>query len=387
MIPRTVLGLVAIAFLFIHSGLAQADDERKRIVIGEARIVGSCSWLDQGSAEAVMISLRNLIGQSGAFRVVSKSQMKSIIKEHELNLVGLVDEDTAKSLGKFAGADLVLSAQFICLPGGKTDISAVLTDVEKRENVFQRQYPLKKANIRGSLRKLTDMVVEYARSGRVDDSRGRTEMFQEMDSRDFYDASDAMVKLIRNAVPRAEGSISEKNFYAKTLKVDIRYSGRKPWAGLKLAVLRDDEEIGWVYLKESGRGELEAGTLDDLSLFEEGDRVSSEDFEPVVAFGPLVDEGVGDEDLVEAFKERMTEVMEQLEGVRTADSRKVSRIINRMGMRVRPKALEKLHRAGVDLLITGRFLGSRGDRRLDCEAISTFDGKRVIEIKIERLGL
>jgi 3-keto-L-gulonate-6-phosphate decarboxylase len=59
----------------------------------------------------------------------------------------------------------------------------------------------------------------------------------------------------------------------------------------------------------------------------------------------------------------------------------------RIGKEVNKKDLESLHKAGVDLMIVGRFLGKAKNRRVELEVISTFDGKKVIDIKRDRIGL
>ena len=79
--------------------------------------------------------------------------------------------------------------------------------------------------------------------------------------------------------------------------------------------------------------------------------------------------------------------MDEADGVKPAEDSKVQKILMRMGERPHKKDLAKLHKAGVDLLIVGKFLGREGQRKLDFDVLSTYDGKRVIEIKRDHIGL
>ena len=153
--------------------------------------------------------------------------------------------------------------------------------------------------------------------------------------------------------------------------------------------MRDDEDIGWLYIKKSKskRGEFEAGTDGEISAFEEGDQVTSEEFEPKVALGYIEDEDMDNEKLVDMFKERLLEVFEELDGVEPASGSKIDKILDRMGKKKSKKYLAKLRKRGVDLLIVGRLSGENGRRRLDFEVLSTLDGKRVIKIKRDGIGL
>lgn len=385
MISRMTMYLAAIAVIFGLSFNALAD-EKKVIAVGEPSSLGRCKYYDANLAEAMMVSLRNYINQTGAFKVVSNRQMKAILNEHKLSMVGLVDPEKAKSLGDWLQADYLLSVDFICLPE-HIELAVNLTDIEKRENVFTKQYPMDLRKTRRTLKDLTKLLKRFAKTGETGGDAGDSEIFQLVDSKAFQDATEYIVKRIIYTIPKAYGTIEEVNVYGDELKVNIRYSGFKPWAGLKFKVEHDGEEVGWLFLKKSGRGKLQAGTTGDMSAFEEGDKISSEDFEPVVAIGYIEDVDEGEDRMVDMFKDRMQEIFEQSDGVKPAEGRKIDRILNRMGKRTRKKDLAKLHKAGVDLLLVGRFLGPNKNRRLDFDVISTYNGKRVIEIKRDRIGL
>ena len=384
---KTKLAFIALVIAGLLAASAQAEDKkRKKIVIGDPSAEGCrYSYDAQKVASAVAASLRTSLSATGYYSVVTRSQMRKILKEHEMAMTGLIDPENAKSLGNFSQAELVMSVEFICL-GDVVQFNVNTYDIETTEPVFSKVYEMKDMRKTSrALRDITKAMKKFAKTGKQTEGGGN--IWQLVDSKAFYAATEYMVGRIRYAIPKAYGDIEDVNTYADSVKVNIKYSGYKPWAGLKLKVTRDDEKLGWVYLKKNGRGVIEAGTNDDISSFEEGDLVSSADFEPVVAFGFIQDVDDDREDLVEKFKERMYEIFGELDGVKPVEDKKAMKILNRMGEKAQKKDLAKLHKAGVDLLIVGRFLGSSGNRRLELEAISTYDGKRVIEIKRDRTGM
>ncbi len=83
------------------------------------------------------------------------------------------------------------------------------------------------------------------------------------------------------------------------------------------------------------------------------------------------------------FRKGLVEELDKAEKVEAADDSGVDRIVSRLGSKPQKKDLAKLFEKGVDLLITGRFSGARGNRRIDFDVLSTFDGKRVTQVKYD----
>ncbi len=388
MMRRTV-SLIAALGLLLGLGLmdqAQAKDKKKVIAVGDASFSGACRFRTRTDPLTLSASLRTSLARTGKFRVVSRMQMRRALKEHEMEMTGLSDPETAKSLGKFVQADLLMQVDLLCMDD-HIEMNVSLIDIETLEIAWATRYDMKDlSKTRKALNDITKQMKRYAATGEFPDE-GAGDMFQIVDSKAFHDSCDYMARRIRSTIPRVDGEIEEVNFYAKTLKVKISYDERKPWAGLKLKVTDGDEDKGWIYLKDGKRGVVDAGTLEDLSSFEEGFKVSSQEFEPKVAIGSIEDVDEGVEGIDEKFRQRVYELFDQADGIQPAEGRKVEKILMRMGKRARKKDLAKLHKAGVDLLIVGRFLGESGRRRLDFEVLSTYDGKRVIDIKRDRIGL
>lgn len=358
--------------------------EKKKIVIGDPKTKwassSACRGFAPSYADTIARSLRSRLVQSGAFRVVSRGQLKKVLREHEMAMTGLSDPSTAKVLGQFLQADLVMSTEVLCQP---TSVEFVvnLVDVETAEIVWSKDYEMK--NLRKVSRALKDiakLLKKYAKTGAIGESAGKSEAMMMIDSKALHDASEAIISILERSIPNASVTVEDVNAYADTIKVKIH--GRA-WAGTKFKVKRDDEDIGWLYLKKEGHGSVKAGTQDEISSFEEGDVGSSEDFTPKVAIGYIEDEDMTNDKMVEMFKQGLLKEMGEADRIEPVDDSKVDRILNRMGSKIRKKSLAKLFKKGVDLLITGRFSGENGNRRIDFDVLSTFDGKRVTKIKYD----
>jgi hypothetical protein len=385
-IQYAVSSLVIGLALLLSLDASAAGKDKKRIAIGDPGVSAACIARTRTYAGTFAASLRTAIAETGRFSVVSRSQMHKILKEHEMTMTGLIDQSNAKTLGGFLQADLILAVELLCFDD-HVELNVNLVDIETTEIVGAKRYTMKDlSKSRKAVNDLAKLMKKYAETGSMGEA-GKGEVFQIVDSKAFADASEYIVKRIRYAIPKAVGTIEEINVYGETLKVKISYSGYDPWAGLKFKVVRDGEDVGWVYLKKAGRGSIEAGTNDDMSSFEEGDRISSEEFEPVVAFGFLEDVDEGVDELPDMFRERMQEILGQSDGVKPAEGNKISKLLQRLPPSPSKKDLANLHKAGVDLLVVGKFLGNSGKRRMDFDVLSTYDGKRVIEIKRDRIGL
>lgn len=373
--------LAALALIFTSGALAA---EKKRIVVGDPHtswVAGkACRGHAPNYADTIARSLRSRIIESGAFRVVSRGQLKKILKEHEMAMTGLADASQAKAVGRLLQADLVMTTEVLCHPTS-VEFTAQLIDVETGEFVWSKTYEM--ANLRKVSRALKDiakLLASYARTGAIGESAGKSEKMMMIDSKALHDAADAIITTIQRAVPDTRATVEDVNPYAGTVKVKLHGRG---YAGLGLLVRRDDEDVGWLYLKKKGSGLVEAITRDDISSFEEGDEASSETFKPKVAIGYIEDEDEQDEDMVEMFRKGLLDEMSEADGLEPVDDSQVDRLLQRMGSRVRKNTLAKLFKAGVDLLIMGRFSGERGNRRIDFDVLSTVDGKKITRIKYD----
>lgn len=382
--------LTCIAVLL--ASLTALAEDKKVIAVGDPNThwaqTEACKGYAPTYATSLADSLRSRIAESGVYRVVTRVQMGKLLKEHEMAMTGITDPNRVKSLGKLLQADFLLGVELICHPN-TVEINVNLWDTETGESVFAKVYEQSDLeSVRKALVTITKAIAEYGKTGRASAS---DDCFTVVDSKAFHDAANFMVERIHSTIPRASGAIEELNMYDGSMKVKINSSGFEPWAGLKFKVKRGDEELGWVFLKKKGRGVIDAGVLnnDDMSKFEQGDQVSSEEFEPVVAMAQLEDVDEAVENLGDCFRKRINEILGQSEGIKPVedDNKAAQKVLMRIGKEVNKKDLESLHKAGVDLMIVGRFLGKAKSRRVELEVISTFDGKKVIDIKRDRIGL
>ena len=380
---KAATGLVAVVLLLFSTGSLAAD--KPRIAVGEPTTKWTsgraCSGVSANNyADSVARSLSTRLVETGAFKVLSRNQIKRIIKEHELVMTGLGDPATAKATGRLLQADFLLVTDVVCHPD-HVEFLASLIDVETGEKVWAKTYEMR--NLRKTSRALKDiakLVADYARTGSVGKSAGKTEAMMMIDSKALHDAADAIMSTIEQAVPAATASIEEVNPYAGSIRLRVR--GRA-FPGLVMAVARDDEEIGTLVLRKKKRGMWEAVTRNDISSFEEGDEASTENVTVRIAIGYIEDEEEQDEQMVDLFKKGLVEELSKSDKIEVVDNSKVKRLLMRMGSKVRKSYLEKLFKAGVDLLVTGRFSGERGNRRIDFDVLNTVDGKRVARIKYD----
>ena len=102
-----------------------------------------------------------------------------------------------------------------------------------------------------------------------------------------------------------------------------------------------------------------------------------------MAVGFIEDEDEANDKMVEMFTEGLQKELKQADRIELADDSDTEKALQKMGKNVDKKSLEKLFQKGLDLVITGRFSGGQGNRRIDFEVISAFDGKRVTKIKFD----
>ncbi len=247
-----VLQFLAIAVTLSLVAAASAV-EKKTIVIGDPKTQWAsskaCAGYAPDYANTIANSLRSRIVETGAYKVVSREQMQKILREHEMSMTGLSDPSKAKILGQFLQADLVMSTEVLCHPTS-VEFIVQLVDVETAEIVFSKTYEMQDLQkVSRALKDLAALLKKYAQTGSIGESAGKTEAMMMIDSKALHSASEAIISVIGASLPRLTAKVTEVNAYDDTIKLDVRGKG---WAGLKLQVKRNDEEIGWLYLKKTG---------------------------------------------------------------------------------------------------------------------------------------
>ncbi len=361
--------------------LAQ-QPEKIKIVVGDPKTQWSkgktCHGQPAGYAQTLQRSLRTRLAESGAFIVISRGQLQKLLDEHNLAMSGLSDPVNAKMLGQFLQADLVLSTEVLC-HANLAEIGVNLIDVETTKIVWAKSYKMRNlSKINRALDDIVKLIIDHTNTGSTGKPAGDSEKLMMIDSKALRRASTETLKAIERLLAGAEAEIVEVNAYAGIIK--LKASGRL-WPGLKLKVVRDDEDIGWIFLKESHGDIITAGTLDEISAFEEGDRASSESFVPNVAIGVIEDLDEENHQLLEMFREDLMQQMRISNYLRPIEDRRINRLLLESGKRLSQKTLAELFTTGVDLIVIGSFMGESGHRSLDFDVIAAQDGRQVTKIK------
>ena len=87
----------------------------------------------RNSANAVSGFVTTELAKNGKYRVLERSKLKSIIDEQDLQISGLVDQDTAIKVGKMLGADAVVVGAVTQYEMDKTQIYIHMIPIVSKE--------------------------------------------------------------------------------------------------------------------------------------------------------------------------------------------------------------------------------------------------------------
>jgi TolB-like protein len=332
--------------------------------------------------------------KSKKVRVVDEKRASDAVKRFEREMTGLYDSAKIKQIGRFLKADYVVSGM-IAYTGDAFTMTVHFTNVETlelemAEDVDFRDVGKMRVAVRTLAKKAAAMAVgEEAK-------KGRHEAFLNVDGRSFHDAAEACIAaLTRLDGWRYEGEVDQE-LDGKKVHVKLRHGAPPP--GMPLQVYEEglgenDKPIGVVYVEEPderGGGfvarwikeqDPEKKKRGDFGL---GTRVSNARYKYRIAVGELVDEAEDNEDLVKMFKDKLLETLEESDRFVAKADDEVVDLAGELGRgSKKTKALEKLHAAGVDFVIVGKFVGSPGSRRADFKVLSTVTGKVWQSLKFE----
>lgn len=100
--------------------------KKKIAVVDFTDIDGSITELGRFTAEEFSTSLA---GSKKEFIVIDRFHLKTILKEHKLSSTGLIDQNTARQLGKLAGVDALVTGTLTPL-GESVRINVKVLDIE-----------------------------------------------------------------------------------------------------------------------------------------------------------------------------------------------------------------------------------------------------------------
>ena len=332
------------------------------------------SW-GQNAAEY----LETLLVESGKFRVVDRKHLSRILKEHELGQMGLTE--MSKELGRFIEADYLLGGSITPL-GDSYSLNAKLIDMETAEIVVAKSTTFKNLS---KLRRACQFVTK-ALAQRVygtGSGNSKAELFSMSDSRQFFDAASYLVGQLEALTSNVQGSVDEVMGKKVMVQLDKKINFRP---GIKVQVESDGFEgtdtIGTLYItRMRPNGRSEATFLEEPMGLGMGQRFSSVNYKNVVAIGPFEDAEEENAEFVTQFRKTLADAMGSASTITPANG--VDSIVNAITPANRKAKLKALFNQGVDLMVTGRFIGAAGHRRLDMTVYNCFDGSKVKTIKLE----
>ncbi|MDD5222738.1 MAG: CsgG/HfaB family protein [bacterium] len=377
-----VAGCLAV-LLVSFPALAQ---EKKSIAVLDFESPVEKQYFDMGKSASDYLTAQ--LAEIGSYRVIERSKLEKILKEHELGMLGVVDPDKVKQMGKFLSADYILMGNITFL-GDSFSINGRMVDVETGEIVGAKSSVFKDpTQLRVAVKNLARALSDLAKPKSGGQSgQSSAELFMGVSSRDFYDSAEALIREIAAIEVYVVGSITEVNTLDRKVKVasSMKTGARE---GLRLKVQKlgfsGPEDVGSIFITQVGTGFLDASYLEgDQVKFSIGDQVTSKKYRFKVAVGPIVDEVEDNQDLTKKYHEAVAENLAGSEFLDSADEDDVQKDLSQLRPGNRKAILAKLFKSGVDLVVEGRFHGTPGARRTDFNLWNAYDGKIVKKISFE----
>ncbi|MFH1369525.1 MAG: CsgG/HfaB family protein [Elusimicrobiota bacterium] len=111
-----------------------AEDKRLKVAIVDFQNqTGDAS--NDALAKGISDSMINELQKTGAFRLIERKRLESVLSELKLNMSGLVDSNTAKQVGNQLGVDALLFGNLssVKYSTGKSTIFLMWTETQKTE--------------------------------------------------------------------------------------------------------------------------------------------------------------------------------------------------------------------------------------------------------------
>lgn len=380
-----------VRFALLTTGLlpAAAHAADKRVVaIVPFEAPRSVQGRDLGTS--AMESFSTQLIESKKVRVVERNKLDRVFKEHELNMSGFVDPATIKkAIGKGLAVDFLVMGR-ISDTGDGFSLSARLVNLESSEIEVAKEVPFRDvSSLRVAVKSLTKQFVAEVMGETASESAAET--FLNTDSKHFYAAAEALADELSRMSTLVEGEVSDLDTSAKRVTIDLKTNGSEIPPGTKLEVFRDDvgskKRVAELFVVDHQAGEktavcsyLKSGKGSKVQL---GDTVSSRQYKLRVALGPMVDEAEDNEKLIAKFKDTVGERLSDMANFSFARSEEIDALLAKWGSGNREQTAAELFKLGVDVVVTGKFIGRPGDRRTDFKVYSAHSGKIRHEAKFD----
>lgn len=367
-------------------GSAWAADKR---VVALVPFEGPPQSLYRDLPTSAMESFSTQLIESKKVKVVERQKLDRIFKEHELNLSGFIDPATIKkALGRGLAVDFLIMGR-ISDSGDGLMLNARLVNLETSEIEIAKEVPFRDVSaLRVAVKSLSKQFLAEISGEQSKESAA--EAFLNTDPKHFYAAAEALSDELSRLAIVIEGEVSDVDTGSKRVTVDLRSNGGELPPGSKVEVFRDEvgnkKRVAELFVVEHQAGDktavcsyLKSGKGNKVQL---GDTVSAKQYKWHVVLGPIVDEAEDNEKLVARFKDTVAERLADLPNFVYAKDEGVEQALGLWASQ-RDKAAAKLFELGVDVVVTGKFIGRPGDRRTDFKVYSTHSGKLRHEAKFD----
>ena len=124
------------------------DMKKKKETLSNVAMLGMVELKSGEENEDTQIltnELQNQLNQTGQFEFIERRNLNQIVEEHQLQLTGMISDDSAIKIGEFLGANYILSSSLGTL--GKTSIIyAQITNTENGKIVSSASIRARKAS-------------------------------------------------------------------------------------------------------------------------------------------------------------------------------------------------------------------------------------------------
>ena len=301
-------------------------------------------------------------------RVVQPDMVARILNRHGLRWTGVLDAQMLRSIGRRFKAKYVMAGKLRWV-GDVYTLSVHVMDVRTLETTFADDVDfssVRKMRIatRLAARRITAQIV-----GVGSQPAGQAEMFISTNARAFYDAAAACVEAVKRVIEacRFRGEIVNADATRRT--ITIKGDGLNALKkGVPLDVLDPNTidgptSVGTAYVTKIGRNIADARfrvvPKDGMPLI---GSVSNEKHQWTVAVGRIVDQAENDVRVMKRFREALLRRIADDDVFKRVDTTS-SGVVSLLRDRIHGNRYARLVRRGIELVLEGKFYGTKGSRR------------------------
>ena len=381
---RTLCGLVCLFLLGGAAPAAWAQSTKKVVVVLPFTSPTRYNLMGRNAQSTFITQLV----KTRRVRVIQGAMVRKMMRRYRLRWTGTLDPRMMKAAGSYLKATHVLAGKLRW--GGDAYILSVhVMDVKTLETTMAEDVDFQNSRKMRVAVRIAAKKIAGAISGRR--TKGsRAELFLNVNPRAFYDTSDVCIRAMAYIVKRNyfSGKVQSSDEDSKTVRVKGR--GRNLPLGTPLDIysttgIDGPKKLVTVYVKtKKGGGVYDTvyriGPEDGIEL---GAKVVTAKHRWVVAVGKVTDEAEDNEKLVKRFRHALLEKMSEGTQFQQIEGGSTDWLAKKSSRRSRFITYKKLFSRGIEIVMEGKFYGSKGSRRAHFKIYSTFTGKLLGEPKFE----